>query len=252
MRSPLRVVAAVSAALVASVSVGGALGLWPVHAPATAHPETTAQSEPAQSEPAQSETAQSDVSSTRTVEMQDTNAQVIQPMMTMVSAATRDMQGLTEGARAQQNRSSAPQRPREQADSTDVPARSGKGRRVVFDATAQRVWLVRADNSVVRTYRVSGSRHDNLSPGRYEVYSTSRHATSYTLDETMQYMVRFTRGENAAIGFHDIPVDHEGEPVQTAKQLGKQLSSGCIRQRHRDAKALWDFAPEGTRVVVVA
>jgi lipoprotein-anchoring transpeptidase ErfK/SrfK len=68
---------------------------------------------------------------------------------------------------------------------------------------------------------------------------------------TMKYMVRFAHGPNAAIGFHDIPVLH-GATVQTRAQLGTPQSHGCIRQWRPDAKALWDFAPVGTTVVVVA
>ena len=37
-----------------------------------------------------------------------------------------------------------------------------------------------------------------------------------------------------------------------ASELGTPLSHGCIRQWRPDAKALWDFAPVGTEVVVVA
>lgn len=132
------------------------------------------------------------------------------------------------------------------------PADSGSGRRVVFDLSAQRVWLVGAREAVRSTYLVSGSVTDNLGAGSYEVYSRSEHATSYDYSSTMRWMVRFTQGRVAAIGFHAIPRDHDGEPVQTLRQLGTPTSHGCIRQRPRDAKALWDFAPVGTPVVVVA
>lgn len=132
------------------------------------------------------------------------------------------------------------------------PARSGSGRRVVFDQSDQRVWLVKANGQVQRTYLVSGSKFDQLKPGQYEVYSTSRHATSYKGGSTMQYMVRFTRGATAAIGFHDIPRSADGSPVQTREQLGTRLSDGCIRQARPDAVALWEFAPVGTKIVVVA
>jgi len=140
------------------------------------------------------------------------------------------------------------------ADRADrvLPAGSGAGRRVVFDESAQRVWLVRDGGSVLATYPVSGSVHDNLSPGSYEVYSRSLHATAFDYGSTMDYMVRFTHGDSAAIGFHDIPVDSGGEPLQRAAQLGTPTSSGCIRQRPRDARELWRFAPVGTPVVVVA
>jgi lipoprotein-anchoring transpeptidase ErfK/SrfK len=131
-----------------------------------------------------------------------------------------------------------------------LPADSGKGRRIVLDLSRQRVWLVEGGDRVRRTYLVSGSASDNLGPGTYEVYSRSRHATGID-GSAMGYMVRFTRGDNAAIGFHDIP-RMDGEPVQTRRELGTPLSHGCVRQARPDAVALWRFGPVGTKVVVTA
>lgn len=136
-------------------------------------------------------------------------------------------------------------------ESDALPASSGSGKRVIFDMSAQRVWLVDRGDRVRRTYLVSGSLTDNLEPGTYEVYSTSRHAVGIDDSGRMQYMVRFAQGQRAAIGFHDIPVD-DGELVQTRAQLGTPQSHGCIRQWRPDAKALWDFAVVGTKVVVTA
>ena len=140
---------------------------------------------------------------------------------------------------------------RERLDDNPPPS-SGSGRRVVLDLSDQQVWLVREGGSVLSTYAVSASRHDNLRPGRFAVYSRSRTATSFDYTATMRWMVRFTQGATAAIGFHDIPVGSGGEPLQSAAQLGTPTSSGCIRQRPRDARELWRFAPVGTPVVVVA
>jgi lipoprotein-anchoring transpeptidase ErfK/SrfK len=135
--------------------------------------------------------------------------------------------------------------------SAAVPAGSGSGRRVVYAIGAQQVWLV-TDSEVVRTFKVSGSRYDQLEAGTYEVFSKSRHATSWHGTETMEYMVRFHRGARSNIGFHDIPVDTvSGTDVQTLSDLGTPLSDGCIRQDVVDAAALWEFAPVGTPVVVV-
>ncbi|HSK53912.1 MAG TPA: L,D-transpeptidase [Jiangellales bacterium] len=132
-----------------------------------------------------------------------------------------------------------------------LPEGSGSGRRVVYDISDQQVWLVEDDGSVARTYPVSGSRYDQVEPGTYEVYSTSRHATGWHGTETMEHMVRFTRGQRAAIGFHSIPVSAEtGEPVQSLAELGTPLSDGCVRQDADDAAAMYDFAPVGTAVVV--
>ena len=133
-----------------------------------------------------------------------------------------------------------------------LPANSGTGRRIVFAMADQRVWLVGdEDDAVERTYLVSGSLTDNLHPGTYSVYSKSVDAVGVDDSGTMKYMVRFAHGPNAAIGFHDIPV-LDGAQVQMRDQLGTPQSHGCIRQLRADAKALWDFAPVGTTVVVVA
>ena len=137
------------------------------------------------------------------------------------------------------------------AEALEVPPGSGEGRRVVFDMSAQRVWLVGGDDAVRRTYPVSGSLDDNLKPGSYEVYSRSERAWGIDDSGTMRYMVRFAHGSRAAIGFHDIPVK-DGRRVQTRAELGTPQSHGCIRQWRPDAEALWDFAPVGTSVVVVA
>jgi lipoprotein-anchoring transpeptidase ErfK/SrfK len=145
------------------------------------------------------------------------------------------------------------------ADATrvnDLPVPSGTGRRIVFSRSDQRVWLVRArpsgSDQVQRTYLVSGSVTDNLQPGTYSVYSKSRWAVGIEDTGVMQYFVRFTQGPTgAAIGFHSIPT-HNDVPLQTRAQLGRPQSHGCIRQDLPDAIALWNFAPVGTKVVVVA
>jgi hypothetical protein len=133
-----------------------------------------------------------------------------------------------------------------------LPAESGSGRRIVFDQSDQRVWLVGSEDAVQRTYPVSGSVLHNLQPGTYSVYSKSRWAVGIDDSGVMQYFVRFTQGPTgAAIGFHSIPTKN-GVPLQTRAQLGTPQSHGCIRQYLPNAIALWNFAPIGTKVVVVA
>jgi lipoprotein-anchoring transpeptidase ErfK/SrfK len=135
--------------------------------------------------------------------------------------------------------------------SAQLPGDTGVGRRIVFDISAQRVWLVDAPDRVVRTYLVSGSLTGNLKPGDYRVYSRQRHAIGIDDSGTMQYFVVFTHGQHAAIGFHSIPVK-DGRPLQTVAQLGTPQSHGCIRQTLADARRLWAFAPLGTDVRVIA
>ena len=134
-------------------------------------------------------------------------------------------------------------------DSRALPSASGTGKRVVFAISDQRVWLVDERNDVRRTYLVSGSLTDNLDSGTYAVYSRSRHAVGIDDSGVMEYFVRFTRGANAAIGFHTIPTKYDRR-LQSLEQLGTPQSHGCIRQAMPDAKRLWTFAPVGTKVVV--
>lgn len=134
--------------------------------------------------------------------------------------------------------------------STVLSKGSGRGRRVVYDISDQRVWLVGDGNTLVRTYPVSGGDNDLLQPGDYTVFQRNRHAVSYDYRETMNYMVSFAHGESALIGFHDIPAYQDGTLAQTPAQLGTPLSAGCIRQQITDARAMWRFAPIGTDVVV--
>lgn len=133
-----------------------------------------------------------------------------------------------------------------------VPRDSGRGKRVVYDRSAQRVWLVRKDESVHATYLVSGHKYGTLpAVGRYRVKSRSRYTQSLDGSVRMQYMVRFVYGNTRWIGFHSIPVNSAGNLIQPLSKLGTPTSSGCIRQRLSDARLLWRHAPVDTRVVVV-
>jgi hypothetical protein len=130
-----------------------------------------------------------------------------------------------------------------------LPAGSGSGRRIVYSNPLQRVWLVGADGQVERTYLVSG-RQGRPVAGTYRVFSKSTATHALHGGITMRLMVRFAHGDAAAIGFHDIPLDGNGRPMQTENDLGGYRSAGCVRQSHADAAFLWDWASVGTTVVV--
>jgi len=219
-----RIAAAVTSALTVSVALGGALGLLP-----TTHPAAQAAAGGA-------------------IDGAGPAALAAAP----VGGSARASLPLRPGDGASRSRAGRePSSPSAPSVSTALPSDSGSGRRIVFDISDQRVWLVRAHDRVARTYPVSGSLTDNLQPGEYEVYSKSRDAIGVDDSGTMKYMVRFAHGEHAAIGFHDIPI-LDGERVQGFDELGTPQSHGCIRQDLPDAIALWNFAPVGTKVVVVA
>ncbi len=131
-----------------------------------------------------------------------------------------------------------------------APANSGAGRRIVYSVEQQRVWWVEANGQVARSYLVSG-RAGTPAPGTYRVFSKSRYTTSLNGAARMEFMVRFAWGRTAAIGFHSIPVNSRGVPLQSEAQLGTYQSAGCVRQAWGDAQGLYNWAPVGTTVVVV-
>ena len=87
--------------------------------------------------------------------------------------------------------------------------------------------------------------------GTYHVFSKSLHTTSVNGAARMTHMVRFAHGRGAAIGFHSIPVNRAGKPLQSEAELGQYRSAGCVRQSNGNAAFLYAWAPIGTKVVVV-
>ncbi len=156
---------------------------------------------------------------------------------------------------------------------TALPSGSGEGRRVVYSKSRQRVWTVESDGTVSNTYAVSGRktwnqptpnnpannyepamRYYDDPPAFYRV--SSRSANTCNIKKPYlcwRYMVRFTKGPDGDnIGFHEIPIDtRTGRAVQDLSQLGSALSNGCVRQAPVQARYMWDWAPVGTKVVVL-
>jgi len=116
-----------------------------------------------------------------------------------------------------------------------------------------RVWLVEADESTTRTYRVSGHAERTLPGlGTFWVYSRVRYNTvKDNPGVKLDYMMRFAVGdEGLSIGFHAIPRKSTGY-IQSTETLGQPASHGCVRQAPVDAEFLWNWAELGTPVVVV-
>lgn len=141
-------------------------------------------------------------------------------------------------------------KPAPKPNTRGLPANSGSGRRIVYSVKQQRVWWVESDGQVVAAYPVSG-KADTPKRGTYHVFSKSLTTTSMNGKARMNHMVRFAWGRTAAIGFHSIPVDGRGRPLQTVAELGQYRSAGCVRQRNDHAAWLYKWAPVGTKVVVV-
>ena len=131
-----------------------------------------------------------------------------------------------------------------------IPADSGQGRRIIYANGAQRVWIVGDDGRIYHSHLVSG-RAGVPQPGTYSVFSKSEKAWAGHDGITMQWMVRFARGDRYAIGFHAIPRRSDGTPLQSESELGSYRSAGCVRQADVNAEILYDWAHVGDTVVVL-
>ena len=132
-----------------------------------------------------------------------------------------------------------------------VPIKSGTGRRIVYANRQQRVWVINADNEVIRTFPVSGML-GQPGNGTFSVFSKS--PSSYSPEfagVTFRFMTRFAIGRNGGnIGFHEIPI-RNSKPMQTVDELGAFKGSGCLRSSTQDALFIYQWATLGTKVVVV-
>lgn len=243
-----RVVAALASALTVSVAVLASSGVLPTPTPADL--ALTASDEPRAQIP---ERGQSAADRSQRFDLEDPDEAASTGNES--SPARPDVSEQTPSTPAQP---SATPTPTPSASPTAdegelLPPHDAVGKRIVYRLSTNHVWLVDADGEVVRDYLVSGTKFGQVDPGTYEVLRKRRYTRSFHLTEKMEYMVTFTEGENAAIGFHNIPVSIDtGRPVQSLTQLGTSLSAGCVRQQESDAKALWEFAPVGTPVIVLA
>ena len=138
----------------------------------------------------------------------------------------------------------------------NLPGNSGNGRRIVYRKSwPMRVWTVESNGAVSKTHLVSGRADWNQpTPGTYSVFSRSGYTCNINNPHICwRYMVRFTKGPGGDnIGFHEIPTNlNTGYKLQSESQLGLALSGGCVRQRTSDAVYIWNWAPVGTKVVVL-
>ncbi|WP_395298641.1 hypothetical protein ACF9IK_21710 [Kitasatospora hibisci] len=126
-----------------------------------------------------------------------------------------------------------------------LPTTSGTGLRVVYSVGGHHVWLVdpKKNPQVVAAFAVTpGSVEPN--PGSYPVYSRTP-ATTGTDGRQIEHVVRFAQQNGVVFGF-SAAVDG-ATPTADPK-----TKTGGIRSSRADGQLIWDFAPNGTKVVVVA
>ncbi|MHC0433842.1 hypothetical protein ACX6XY_27280 [Streptomyces sp. O3] len=139
--------------------------------------------------------------------------------------------------------SQSPEAPEEKKPAPKaLPAESGEGERVVYALGADRVWLVGADDTVRRTYRVMPSTVDPL-PGDYLVTSRSGAITGSD-GVSIEHVVRFASVEGVTVGFSAAVDGSTPKPDPTQR-------TGGVRQSRADGRAMWEFATINRPVIVV-
>ena len=133
-----------------------------------------------------------------------------------------------------------------------LPKNSGTGRRIVYSMKLpQHVWVVDGAGRVIRQFKASG-RTDTPRAGTYRVFSKSERGSNPYYGVTFRYMIRFTVGRSAAIGFHSVPRTYDGRLVHPLAQLGQAVGEGgCPHLAGPDAHWLYRWAGVGTKVVVL-
>ncbi|MFJ5232940.1 hypothetical protein ACIQBJ_23960 [Kitasatospora sp. NPDC088391] len=135
-----------------------------------------------------------------------------------------------------------------QPSAPPLPGESGAGLRVVYSLKERQVWLVdpKKPVPVLASFKVTpGAVQPSL--GAYTVYSRSA-ASDGTDGRKVEHVVRFAQQSGTVFGFSAL-VDESAQPTAAPDPKSKP---GGIRSSRPDAQLLWDFAPNGTRVVVVA
>ncbi|WP_142215072.1 L,D-transpeptidase [Streptomyces sp. SLBN-118] len=123
-----------------------------------------------------------------------------------------------------------------------LPAKSGKGMRVVYALGERRVWLVGRGGKPERTFAVMPSTV-SPAPGVYTV--TSRSGSVPGSDGVrIEHVVRFASVDHVAIGFSAAVDGSMASPDPDKK-------TGGVRMKRADGDAMWTFAAIGSKVVVV-
>ncbi|WP_190131348.1 hypothetical protein [Streptomyces mashuensis] len=124
-----------------------------------------------------------------------------------------------------------------------VPEGSGTGLRVVYALGQKRVWLVGADGKATRTYEVAPSTV-NPPPGTYTVTSRSPNVVGSD-GIPVEHVVRFHRDVNGIVFGFSAAVDGSSPSPMSGKK------TGAIREKPADGRAMWEFAVNNTKIVVV-
>ena len=122
-----------------------------------------------------------------------------------------------------------------------------KVKTIVIDKSDQVVTLYAADGKPVDRFQcASGKLYPRV--GTYTVFSRKPASMSTRDNSRFYHFVIFTKSDTGTnIGFHSIPIDPKGVEIGG---LGKPVSHGCVRLAHEKAEFVYQWASNGTKVIV--
>lgn len=141
-------------------------------------------------------------------------------------------------------------------DRRPVPARSGKGRRIVISQAQNWVWLVGPKGGIVKQGGIIDLPSE-LGKGWHHTGSYCGRAARIKRNTTSGgglWLENFVRFAPCGIGFHRIPTyQSNGAQMHPDWYLGTNFaqSHGCIRLSRAMSLRLWKFTSTGARVRVV-
>ena len=141
-------------------------------------------------------------------------------------------------------------------DRRPVPARSGKGRRIVISQGQNWVWIVGPQGKIVAQTGMVDLPSE-LRKGSHRTGSYCGRAARIKRNSTSSgavWLPNFVRFAPCGIGFHRIPIyKSNGRQIHPDWYLGTNFSQshGCIRLSRGMSQKVWDFTQSATNVHVV-
>jgi lipoprotein-anchoring transpeptidase ErfK/SrfK len=127
------------------------------------------------------------------------------------------------------------------------------GKSIVVNLKKQRLYMYQYGH-LVGVHVVSTGKWGMPTPtGTFKTKNKIANAYSKAYGLYMEWWMAIT--PDGKIGLHSLPywkLKNGGKLYEGASHLGTPVSHGCIRQSYAEAKALYDWAPIGTPVTVVA
>lgn len=121
------------------------------------------------------------------------------------------------------------------------------GRYIEIDLSAQRMHLIEGNN-YHQTFIISSGKWDKPTPiGEFEVHNHVPTAFSRRYGLYMPFWMAITN--DGGYGIHQLPY-WPGGRVEGISHLGRPVSHGCIRLGPGDAEYVYNWAENGTKVVI--